>query len=222
MKKYLRFIALMICTVLTCVMLASCGDSDSSATESTADKKAVDTSTLDKSQSFVIALYPEYAPITCENFEKLVKSNFYNGLTFHRVYAGFMAQGGDPTGTGNGGTDTIKGEFSANGVENNLSHKRGIVSMARRGNDMDSASCQFFIVYDDSAAGSLDGLYAGFGEVVEGMEVVDSFLNIPMEASTDKIPTHPSEPITILAAEVDGTDDAGHTLCRFYMQVGNK
>ncbi len=223
MKKYLRFIALMICAVMGCVMLAACGSTDSSSSDSKATTKAaVDTSKLDKSKSFVIALYPEYAPITCENFEKLVKSNFYNGLTFHRVYKGFMAQGGDPTGTGNGGTDTIKGEFAANGVENKLSHKRGIVSMARRGNDMDSASCQFFIVYDDSAAKSLDGNYAGFGEVVEGMEVVDSFLNIEMAQGSDKIPTVPTEPITILAAEIDGKDDAGHTLCRFYMQVGKQ
>lgn len=226
MKKYFKILAIFISAALGLAVLSGCQHRLSSSTDegvkaTTTTKKEVDPSELDRAQSFVIALYPEYAPITCENFENLVKNGFYDGLTFHRVYAGFMAQGGDPTGTGSGGTDTIKGEFAANGVQNDLSHTRGVVSMARRSGDMDSASCQFFIVYDDSAAPSLDGMYAAFGKVTEGMEVVDSFLNIEMEQSTDKVPTHPTEPITILKAEVEGTDSEGHTLCRFYMQVGN-
>ncbi len=112
-----------------------------------------------------------YAPITVQNFLNLVNEGFYDGLTFHRIMEGFMIQGGDPQGTGMGGSDiTIKGEFSSNGVENPLSHKRGVISMARS-NDPDSASSQFFIVHADSTF--LDGNYAAFGEVTSGMDVVD-------------------------------------------------
>lgn len=118
-----------------------------------------------------IELLPEYAPITCANFEKLVGEGFYDGLIFHRVIAGFMIQGGDPTGTGCGGSDeNIKGEFSMNGIKNSLSHERGVISMARSAHP-NSASSQFFICHDD--AKFLDGQYAAFGRVVEGMEVVD-------------------------------------------------
>lgn len=117
------------------------------------------------------ALLPDIAPITVENFTKLAKSGFYNGLTFHRIMEGFMIQGGDPLGNGTGGNDEkIKGEFTANGVNNNLSHVRGVMSMARS-QDFDSASSQFFIVQDDSTF--LDGQYAGFGVVTKGMSVVD-------------------------------------------------
>lgn len=116
-------------------------------------------------------LYPEIAPITVANFKKLVEEGFYDGLTFHRIIDGFMIQGGDPKGDGTGGSpDKIKGEFLANGIENNLSHERGVLSMARS-NDMDSASSQFFIVHEDSTY--LDGMYAAFGKVTEGMDVVD-------------------------------------------------
>ncbi|MBR0115012.1 MAG: peptidylprolyl isomerase, partial [Firmicutes bacterium] len=113
------------------------------------------------------------APITVENFVKLAKSGFYDGLTFHRIMEGFMIQGGDPDGNGSGGSgENIKGEFSSNGVENSLSHTRGAISMARNSFDMDSASSQFFIVHEDSAF--LDGDYACFGYVTDGMEVVDA------------------------------------------------
>jgi peptidyl-prolyl cis-trans isomerase B (cyclophilin B) len=111
------------------------------------------------------------APITVSNFISLVKDGFYDGLTFHRIISGFMIQGGDPEGTGTGGSDkTIKGEFSLNGVENPLSHTRGAISMARS-DDYDSASSQFFIVHEDSTG--LDGQYAVFGYVTEGMDIVD-------------------------------------------------
>ncbi|SDA23738.1 Cyclophilin type peptidyl-prolyl cis-trans isomerase/CLD [Ruminococcus sp. YE71] len=152
--------------------------------------------------SFVITTHPEYAPITCQNFQKLVESGFYDGLTFHRVIDGFMAQGGDPEGTGMGGSDrNIKGEFAANGVENGLSHTRGVVSMARGGYDMDSASSQFFICYDD-CSGSLDGMYAAFGEVTEGMEVVDKFLDVERVTGSDGYPSSPTKPIVITKATV--------------------
>ena len=111
------------------------------------------------------------APITVENFAKLVNEGFYNGLTFHRIIDGFMIQGGDPKGNGTGGSkQTIKGEFKDNGVANNISHLRGVISMARSQN-YNSASSQFFIVHKDST--SLDGQYAGFGKVIEGIEIVD-------------------------------------------------
>ena len=114
----------------------------------------------------------EAAPITVDNFVKLVQAGFYDGLTFHRIISGFMIQGGDPLGNGTGGADaTIPGEFSHNGVENPISHTRGVISMARS-RDMDSASSQFFIVHEDSTF--LDGEYAGFGRVTQGMEVVDA------------------------------------------------
>ena len=121
--------------------------------------------------TFTVELYPEYAPETVENFINLVSEGFYDGLTFHRIIPGFMTQGGDPEGTGMGGSDTnITGEFAANGVANPLSHTRGAISMART-NVMDSASSQFFIVHQDSTF--LDGQYAAFGYVTEGMDVVD-------------------------------------------------
>lgn len=111
------------------------------------------------------------APISVANFLKLAGDGFYDGLTFHRIISGFMIQGGDPLGNGTGGSDeNIKGEFSENGVENDISHVRGVISMARS-MDPDSASSQFFIVHEDSTF--LDGQYAAFGHVTEGMEVVD-------------------------------------------------
>ena len=129
-----------------------------------------------------IELYPDIAPITVENFKKLVNDGFYDGLTFHRVIKDFMIQGGDPNGDGSGGSpDKIKGEFSANGVKNDLSHTRGVVSMARRGDSMDSASSQFFICHADSTY--LDGQYAAFGKVVSGMDVVDRIANVSTDAN---------------------------------------
>ena len=118
-----------------------------------------------------LELDADVAPITVANFAKLVNEGFYNGLTFHRIISGFMIQGGDPEGTGMGGSDeTIKGEFSANGVKNDISHVRGVISMARSSAN-DSASSQFFIVHEDSTF--LDGQYAGFGKVTSGIEIVD-------------------------------------------------
>lgn len=126
---------------------------------------------MENGKKIKIELYPDIAPITCENFEKLVKQGFYNGLCFHRVISGFMIQGGCPNGTGTGGPGwNIKGEFSANGIKNDLKHTRGVISMARAMNP-DSAGSQFFIMHDD--APHLDGQYAAFGRVVEGMDVVD-------------------------------------------------
>jgi len=126
---------------------------------------------MENGDVITVELYPETAPITVENFKKLVSEKYYDGIIFHRVIAGFMIQGGDPTGTGMGGAKkTIKGEFKANGVKNDLSHKRGVISMART-QIPDSASSQFFICHADATF--LDGQYAAFGAVVEGIEGVD-------------------------------------------------
>ena len=132
---------------------------------------------LESGEKIEIELYPDSAPKTCENFEKLVAVGFYDGLTFHRVISGFMIQGGCPNGTGTGGPGySIKGEFTANGFKNDLKHTRGVISMARSMNP-DSAGSQFFIMHAD--APHLDGQYAAFGKVVSGMDAVDKI------ASTD-------------------------------------
>ncbi len=129
------------------------------------------TITMQNGKQIKIELYPEIAPKTVANFEKLVKEGFYNGLTFHRVIPGFMIQGGCPLGTGTGGPGyQIQGEFAANGVKNDLKHVRGVISMARA-MDPNSAGSQFFIMHMD--APHLDGQYAAFGKVIEGMDVVD-------------------------------------------------
>lgn len=121
-------------------------------------------------------LYPEVAPITVENFVSLIKEDYFKGIIFHRVISGFMIQGGDPTGTGMGGSDKkIKGEFLANGVVNDLKHERGVLSMART-NDPNSASSQFFIMHQD--APYLDGQYAAFGKITKGIEVVDEIASV--------------------------------------------
>ena len=128
-----------------------------------------------------LELYPDVAPITVKNFEKLVSEGFYDGLIFHRVIKGFMIQGGDPLGNGMGGAEQkIKGEFAANGHKNDLKHTRGVISMARA-YDPNSASSQFFIMHAN--APHLDGQYAAFGQVVSGMEVVDEIASIPTDYS---------------------------------------
>lgn len=134
------------------------------------------TFTMEDGRTFKAELYPEIAPQSVNNFISLIQKGFYNGLIFHRVIPGFMIQGGDPQGTGMGGPGwTIKGEFSANGVDNPISHKRGVISMARA-MDPDSAGSQFFIMHAD--ADYLDGQYAAFGHVVSGMDVVDRIAGV--------------------------------------------
>lgn len=126
---------------------------------------------MENGKQIKLELYPDKAPITVANFEKLIGEGFYDGLTFHRIISGFMIQGGCPKGDGTGGPEErIKGEFSANGVPNDIKHVRGVISMARSGNP-NSAGSQFFIVHKD--APHLDGQYAAFGRVVEGMDTVD-------------------------------------------------
>ena len=151
--------------------------------------------TMENGKQMKFKLRPDCAPISCENFEKLVKQGFYDGLCFHRVISGFMIQGGCPDGTGMGGPGwKIKGEFLANGVNNPLKHTRGVLSMARAGHP-DSAGSQFFIMHVD--APYLDGNYAAFGEIVEGLDVVDEIASVmtnPMD--------HPLQPQIMKKVEI--------------------
>ena len=195
MKKFMVFL---LCMGLLTVTAAGCGSKESSAggtedagTEAPADAKdgtsdAEEAQEIDSSLmtglhhaeieiedygTISLELDADTAPISVTNFIDLANDGFYDGLTFHRIISGFMIQGGDPEGNGTGGSDhNIKGEFSSNQVENNISHVRGVISMARA-MDPDSASSQFFIVHEDSTF--LDGDYAAFGHVTEGIEIVD-------------------------------------------------
>lgn len=182
----------MICLTLTMVLMmfgiTGCAGSDTAESGNDADAAATVEPTEETSSEQLSGLHhaeikvkdygtikveldADVAPITVTNFVKLAKEGFYDGLTFHRIISGFMIQGGDPEGNGTGGSDeTIKGEFSSNGVENSISHTRGTISMARS-SDADSASSQFFIMHEDGTY--LDGEYAAFGTVTDGMDVVD-------------------------------------------------
>ncbi len=158
--------------------------------------------TMSDGQRFEITLYPEYAPQTCANFLALVSKKFYDGLTFHRIVEGFVAQGGDPKGDSTGGSEgTIFGEFAANGFEQNtMKHEKGVVSMARSGSFPNSASSQFFICYD--TAENLDGNYAAFGKVTKGMNVIEGFLKTELTDNGYGELSRPVKPITIGKATV--------------------
>lgn len=193
MKKIIRnLITAVVATTLCLTGCGSAGTADKSTDSTKSTEKSAQESTQTASGSAIqgklsgkhhakitvkdygtieVELDADQAPITVTNFAKLVQKGFYDGLTFHRIISGFMIQGGDPEGTGMGGSDeTIKGEFSSNGVENSIKHTRGTISMARS-QDPDSASSQFFIVQSDST--HLDGDYAAFGHVTSGMDIVD-------------------------------------------------
>ena len=180
MRKKVYAIVFMAC--LTLLLGTGCSGKPSAETEVTgpetqqpeppAENSCTAVIEIEGYGTITLELDASAAPVTTENFVSLAREGFYDGLTFHRIIEGFMIQGGDPDGNGTGGSEqTIKGEFRENGVENSLSHTRGAISMARS-NDYDSASSQFFIVHEDSTF--LDGSYAAFGYVKEGMEVVDA------------------------------------------------
>lgn len=158
-----------ILVLFSLLILSGCSNN-----EEDIEKNPLVTMEIEDYGTIKIELYPEYAPNTVANFVSLIESGFYDGLTFHRLVPGFVLQGGDPDGDGTGGPGyTIDGEFKANGyTKNTLSHDKGVISMARS-MDYDSAGSQFFIVLDDSAKSSLDGMYAGFGRVTEGMEILE-------------------------------------------------
>lgn len=184
----IKFLSLLcaIALIASTAVLGGCSGSSSSSETSSKATEAVSESSADENLlsgkinavidikdygKISLELDADTAPITVTNFVKLAKEGFYDGLTFHRIIKGFMMQGGDPLGTGTGGSDEeIKGEFAQNGVKNDISHVRGVISMARS-QLFDSASSQFFIVHEDSTF--LDGQYAGFGHVTEGMDIVD-------------------------------------------------
>lgn len=150
---------------------------------------------MENGKKIKIKLEPKEAPITVANFEKLVSEHFYDGLVFHRVISGFMIQGGDPLGNGMGGAkENIKGEFRANGVNNTIRHVRGVISMARA-QSPNSASSQFFIMHND--APYLDGQYAAFGRVVEGIEVVDEIASVKTDYNDKPIVPQRIKTITI-------------------------
>lgn len=210
--KRIKFILMTMLMLTMCLGFVGCSDDESSS-----DSSERETQT----GSFVVQLFPEYAPETVANFKKLVKAGFYDGLTFHRVINDFMAQGGDPNGDGTGGSsETIKGEFAENDFEQNtLSHTRGVVSMARS-MDYNSASSQFFICYTDSCASVLDGKYAAFGKVdEEGMAVVDKFLTVERTTSSSgEENASPVTPITIKSAKMINETSDGHEQVEFTVE----
>lgn len=195
MVKRRKVVYFTMILMIFAVILAACGTAKEETqpaenTENNAAKDSVDTTnyasevkenpivtiTMNNDEKIVIELEPKVAPNTVANFIFLVEDGFYDGLIFHRVIPGFMIQGGDPLGNGTGGPDySIDGEFSSNGFENNLNHERGILSMART-QDPNSAGSQFFIMVEK--ASTLDGEYAAFGKVIEGMEVVDKIVSV--------------------------------------------
>jgi len=165
------------------------------------DTNPVVTIEMDNGGIIKIELFPKVAPNTVNNFISLIQQGFYDGTIFHRVIPGFMIQGGDPEGTGMGGPGyAIKGEFSANGFENNLKHTRGVLSMARKSEPLDSAGSQFFIMVAD--APHLDKLYASFGSVVEGMDTVDAIVEQQIDPN-DPAGTRPLNPMAIKKMTVD-------------------
>lgn len=205
MSKQFKKFFLTVLIFSFAIMLGACSSDSSEEKNSTnsegsyADnvkENPIVTITMSDDEKIVIELQPKVAPNTVANFISLVEKGFYDGLIFHRVIPGFMIQGGDPNGDGYGGPDySIKGEFTNNGFENNLKHERGIISMARS-SDPNSAGSQFFIMVDKSS--NLDGDYAAFGKVIEGMEIVDKIVSVPRN-NADK----PLKNQTMKKVEVD-------------------
>ena len=186
-----RIVCMLLSLILLTVALTACGG-NKAPTMDEIDMSPVDISKASVTETetdyviisvkdygdILVRLYPDVAPKTVENFKNLVAEKFYDGLTFHRIIKNFMIQGGCPKGDGTGDAgENIKGEFSDNGFENNLLHNRGVLSMAR-GNEANSASCQFFIVHSTEGASHLNGSYAAFGYVVSGMDVVDKIASV--------------------------------------------
>lgn len=193
-----RIFLILLAMVFTLLPLAGCGAEETAETFTAASGNYVVTDSvtdfvrieMENGKTILVQLFPDTAPITVKNFQKLVQNKFYDGVTFHRIIKGFMIQGGDPTGTGSGGPGwTIKGEFASNGIANDLKHTRGVLSMARA-TAPDSAGSQFFIMHGD--APHLDGMYAAFGKVIDGMDTVDEIAAVkvvgdrPVEAPVMK------------------------------------
>ena len=201
-------VALLLCALLLC-LFSSCEKNGSAAYEPTPEEFTF--TETDEQTNFVklemtdgslilMELFPKTAPITVQNFKDLVSEHFYDGVIFHRVIKDFMIQGGDPDGDGYGGSpQTIKGEFAANGVENNLKHTRGVLSMARTGQSYNSASSQFFIMHQD--APHLDGQYAAFGKVIAGMATVDKIASVQTTAGNRPLISQTMKSIRFIVIE---------------------
>ncbi|QGQ46050.1 peptidylprolyl isomerase [Metabacillus sediminilitoris] len=206
--KHLSKIIYIITVVFIVMIIGGCSSSENeklnkldSKPKQTIKDNPVATITMENNDVIKIELYPNIAPNTVSNFITLAESGFYNGVIFHRVIPGFMIQGGDPNGDGTGGPDYhIKGEFTSNGFENQLKHERGIISMART-QAPDTAGSQFFIMVAD--ADSLDGEYAAFGKVTEGMDVVDNIVNAQRDQQDKPLKEQKMKQITIETFGID-------------------
>lgn len=197
-RKIFKRICVILSTILIGGMISGCGlitkkDDGGSYKEGEHPKVQIE---MDNGDKMVFELYPEYAPKTVDNFVKLAEDGFYDGLTFHRIIKDFMIQGGDPQGTGMGGSkETIKGEFASNGYnKNTLKHTKGVISMARS-MDKNSASSQFFIM--DGDVPSLDGEYAAFGKMIEGEDVLDKLADTPCSLGSDGENSAPNEKVVM-------------------------
>lgn len=204
-KKNTRFYLLFVGFVLLGFVITGCGTSQNS--EQSNDKSSnknnnnfiednpIVTITMENDEQIIIELFPNIAPNTVNNFISLIEDGFYDGLIFHRVIPDFMVQGGDPDGIGTGGPGySIKGEFNNNGFTNDLTHERGVISMARSQHP-DSAGSQFFIVHRDSP--HLDDEYAGFGQVIEGIEVVDQIASVKRDGSDKPLEDQVMKSVTV-------------------------
>lgn len=201
-SRYIIFFSFVLMTVI--FTLTACGTEDKNVTNeseqtsnyaSSVTEKPIVTITMENDEKILIQLDSSVAPNTVANFVSLVEKGFYDGIIFHRVIPDFMIQGGDPEGNGTGGAEyTVKGEFSENGFENNLKHDRGVISMARS-NDPNSASSQFFIMVKESS--HLDGKYAAFGKVIEGMEVVDAIVSVERDGADKPLKDQTMKSVTV-------------------------
>lgn len=192
----IRLLVLAVCSVFLLLSFTACGGNPA---EGLGDIVYVELD-MQNGDFIKLELYPNIAPITVANFVELCNEHFYDGLTFHRVISGFMIQGGDPEGTGMGGSDqTIKGEFQNNGVQNSISHERGVISMARNSLSMDSASSQFFIMHQDYLG--LDGDYAAFGRVIEGIETVDKIAAVATDGNDKPLAPQYIKTIRVITEE---------------------
>lgn len=209
-----RVIALLILAGLMMLALAGCSSGKEASSQSSNTnpssfvfdgKNPIVTIEMENGGIIKVELYPNIAPNTVYNFISLVEKGFYNGLTFHRVIPDFMIQGGDPNGDGTGGPGyVIKGEFSNNLFPNDLKHERGVISMARRSYPLDSAGSQFFIMVKDTPA--LDGDYAAFGKVIEGMDVVDAIVSVETDANDKPLTPQVMKKVTVETFGVDFPD----------------
>lgn len=199
MKRRMSMYPLLAAIFIFGLFLSGCGAEKEQKAPSTkkiqVEKNPVVTIVMEDDQEIKLELYPDIAPNTVVNFVSLVQKGFYDGLTFHRVIPGFMIQGGDPEGTGGGGPGySISGEFSSNGFENDLKHEEGVISMART-NDPNSAGSQFFIMAGDAT--HLDGEYAAFGKVTEGMETVKQIVEVERDGQDKPLKEQKMKKVTV-------------------------